>query len=118
VGVVILLGSLWVFWRAHHDLGRNWSPSLEIREDHNLVTNGIYETIRHPMCASQWLWIIAQPLLLTNWIAGVGGVITFALLYFIRVPVEEKMMLAEFGEQYQAYTARTGRVLPRMGEPS
>src|SRR5258705_4144713 len=33
VGVVILAGSLWVFWKAHHDLGRNWSPSLQISED-------------------------------------------------------------------------------------
>jgi protein-S-isoprenylcysteine O-methyltransferase Ste14 len=116
VGVVILLGSLWVFWRAHHDLGRNWSPSLEIRADHDLVTHGIYESIRHPMYASQWLWIIAQPLLLTNWLAGLGGLVAFALLYFIRVPIEEKMMQAEFGAQYAAYQARSGRVVPKIGK--
>ena len=118
IGVVILAGSLWVFWKAHHDLGRNWSPSLQIRADHTLVTNGIYETIRHPMYASQWLWVIAQPLLLSNWIAGVGGLILFLVFYFVRVPVEEQMMLAEFGEQYQAYMRRTGRVVPRLGKTS
>jgi protein-S-isoprenylcysteine O-methyltransferase Ste14 len=76
-GVAILVASLYVFWQAHHDLGRNWSPSLQIREDHDLITNGIYAYIRHPMYASQILFIIAQVLLLTNWIAGVGGQLPF-----------------------------------------
>jgi protein-S-isoprenylcysteine O-methyltransferase Ste14 len=116
VGVVILLASLYVFWQAHHDLGRNWSPSLQIREGQDLITNGIYGYIRHPMYASQMIFIVAQVLLLTNWIGGVGGAVAFLLLYFIRVPVEEKMMLAEFGEKYQAYMARTGRVVPRLGK--
>jgi len=116
VGVVFLIGSLYVFWRAHHDLGRHWSPSLEIHADQTLITNGIYQTIRHPMYASQWLGIISQPLLLTNWLAGFAGVISFMLLYFMRVSVEEKMMRAQFGEQYAAYEAHTGRVLPKMGK--
>jgi len=116
VGVVFLIGSLYVFWRAHNDLGRHWSPSLEIHADQTLITNGIYQTIRHPMYASQWLGIISQPLLLTNWLAGFAGVISFMLLYFMRVSVEEKMMRAQFGEQYAAYQARTGRVLPKMGK--
>jgi protein-S-isoprenylcysteine O-methyltransferase Ste14 len=113
VGVVFLIGALFVFWRAHHDLGRNWSPSLVIHAEQNLVTHGIYERIRHPMYASQWLFVIAQPLLLTNWIGGVLAAVPFLLLYFIRVPVEEQMMRAQFGEQYQAYEARTGRVVPK-----
>jgi len=116
VGVVVLAASLYVFWQAHHDLGRNWSPSLQIREDQDLITNGIYAYIRHPMYASQMIFIVAQVLLLTNWIGGVGGAAAFLLLYFIRVPVEEKMMLAEFGEKYQGYMARTGRVVPRLGK--
>lgn len=61
LGVVILAGAILVFWRAHADLGLNWSPSLEIREKHELITRGIYGIIRHPMYASQWLWVIAQP---------------------------------------------------------
>ena len=60
--------------------------------------------------------ILAPTRLLTNWIGGVGGAVVFLLLYFIRVPVEEKMMLAEFGDKYEAYMARTGRVLPRLGK--
>lgn len=115
LGVVLLAGALFIFWRAHADLGLNWSPSLEIREKHELITRGIYGLIRHPMYASQWLLAIAQPLLLQNWIAGFMNLLVFIPFYFLRVKAEEKMMLDSFGNEYQEYMNRTGSVLPRLG---
>jgi protein-S-isoprenylcysteine O-methyltransferase Ste14 len=114
LGVALMVGVLFVFWRAHIDLGLNWSATLAMREGHNLVTQGIYAYIRHPMYASQWLWILAQPLLLQNWIAGFAGILGFLPMYFLRVPREEKMMLDHFGDEYRAYMQRTGAVLPRF----
>lgn len=114
LGVLFLAGAVLVFWRAHVDLGLNWSPSLEIREKHELIRRGIYRVIRHPMYASQWLWVIAQPLLLQNWIAGFLGALTFVPFYFLRVQAEEQMMVDSFGMQYQEYMKTTGRVLPRL----
>lgn len=105
---------LWLLWRAHADLGRNWSEWLRLRQGHQLVTTGIYRHIRHPMYAFGWLLGIAQALLLQNWIAGLSGLVSFALLYFLRVPREEQMMLGQFGDEYQAYMNRTGRVIPRL----
>jgi protein-S-isoprenylcysteine O-methyltransferase Ste14 len=113
IGLAILVSAIAVFWRAHVDLGQNWSPTLQIREGHALVTTGLYRHIRHPMYASQWLWVIAQALLLQNWIAGLGGLILFLPLYLVRVPREEALMVAEFGEAYRTYMQRTGRVVPR-----
>src|SRR5690606_23442668 len=72
MGSLLLAGALWLFWRSHRDLGANWSPSLEIGAGQTLTTSGIYSRIRHPMYASQWLWCLAQPLLLPNWIAGLS----------------------------------------------
>lgn len=114
-GVGLAAAALWVFWRAHADLGRNWSPSLQIFERHALITSGIYQFIRHPMYASQWLLALAQILLLQNWIAGLCGLVCFLPLYLLRVPREEQMMLAQFGEEYQKYMHRTGRILPKLG---
>ncbi len=115
LGVLILAGGLFIFWRAHADLGLNWSPSLEIREKHELITRGIYGVIRHPMYASQWLVALAQPLLLQNWIAGFLNFLAFVPFYFLRIKAEEQMMLDSFGAQYQEYMNTTGRVFPKMG---
>ena len=115
LAALILAVGLFIFWRAHADLGLNWSPSLEIREKHELITRGIYGVIRHPMYASQWLVAIAQPLLLQNWIAGFLNLIAFIPFYFLRVRAEEQMMLDSFGTQYQEYMKKTGGVVPRIG---
>ena len=114
LGVVLIAGAVLVFWRAHADLGLNWSPTLEIREKHELITGGIYAHIRHPMYASQWLWVLAQPLLLQNWIAGFINLLVFVPFYFLRVREEERLMLEQFGEQYRSYMQRVGAVLPRF----
>ena len=114
VGILLLLLSLWLFWRSHADLGRNWSPSLQIIEEHTLVTNGVYRAIRHPMYAAQWLFVLAQLLLLQNWIAGPINLLVFIPFYFLRVPQEEQMMIEQFGATYRDYMARTGRILPRL----
>jgi protein-S-isoprenylcysteine O-methyltransferase Ste14 len=114
-GVAILTVAVWLFWRSHAVLGRNWSPSLQLREGHELVTEGVYRSVRHPMYASMWLWGVAQALLLQNWIAGWASLVLFLPLYLLRVPREERMMLDEFGEGYRAYMNRTGRVIPRLG---
>lgn len=115
-GILLLLLALWLFWRAHADLGRNWSPSLQIMEQHTLVTGGIYRVIRHPMYASQWLFVLAQLLLLQNWIAGLANLLVFIPFYWLRVPLEEQMMIEQFGAAYRAYIAQTGRILPRLGK--
>ena len=114
LGLVFLAAAIWLFWRAHRDLGASWSPSLEMSANQPLVTQGVYRAIRHPMYASQLLWGIAQFLLLQNWIAGPAGLVGFLLLYFVRVPKEERMMLDHFGDEYRAYSARTGRIVPRL----
>jgi protein-S-isoprenylcysteine O-methyltransferase Ste14 len=103
---------LWTHWRCA--LGRNWSISLDVRENHELVSNGIYQRVRHPMYSAFWLWAIAQALLLPNWIAGFAGLAGFAILFFDRVAREERMMLETFGDSYRTYMARTGRVFPLM----
>jgi protein-S-isoprenylcysteine O-methyltransferase Ste14 len=116
LGVVIISAAIFVFWRAHADLGLNWSPTLEIREKHELITHGIYKVIRHPMYASQWILTIAQPLLLQNWIVGFSSLLVFIPFYIFRVRAEEQMMTETFGNQYKDYMKKTGAVFPKLGE--
>jgi protein-S-isoprenylcysteine O-methyltransferase Ste14 len=111
-GLAIMLLALWLFYRSHADLGQNWSVTLELYKDHRLVRNGVYRHIRHPMYASIFLFTIAQALMLSNWLAGWAGIVTFAPLYFLRTPREEKMMIEHFGDDYRAYMSETGRMIP------
>ena len=117
----IMFVSLWLFWRSHVDLGQNWFVSLELRENHQLISHGVYRRVRHPMYASIWLWGLAQGMMLPNWLAGWSALLAFTAMYFIRVPREERLMYEEFGDNYRQYARRTGRLFPRftsLAEPS
>jgi protein-S-isoprenylcysteine O-methyltransferase Ste14 len=111
-GTAVFAVALLVFYLTHHDLGRFWSVTLEIRQAHQLITTGIYRHVRHPMYAAFFLWAVAQALLLPNWIAGPAGLAGFGILFGLRVGREERMMEATFGEAYRTYAARTWRVVP------
>jgi Putative protein-S-isoprenylcysteine methyltransferase len=112
VGVVCFVVGLWLFHRSHADLGTNWSITLQVREHHRLVTNGIYQRVRHPMYLALLLYSVGQALVLPNWIAGPSYLITFGILFVFRLRDEEKMMLEEFGDEYATYMARTKRIVP------
>lgn len=114
-GVGVLAAGNWVFWKSHRDLGGNWSPTLEIRAQHRLVTEGIYRRIRHPMYLSLWLLVVAQAMILPNYVAGFSGLFPFGILYFTRVGKEEKMMTEHFGAEYEKYRKRSGRLFPKFG---
>jgi protein-S-isoprenylcysteine O-methyltransferase Ste14 len=112
LGLVPLGGALWLFRRSHVDLGRNWSITLQVREQHVLVKTGVYRLIRHPMYTSFFLLGFAQMLLLPNWLAGLSGVAGAGILFAFRVLREERMMLESFGEEYRAYMTQTKRIIP------
>ena len=112
LGAVVFAAALYGFWRTHRDLGRFWSVTLEIRETHELVTTGVYRFVRHPMYAAFFLWALAQALLLPNWIAGLAGLAGFGTLFALRLPREERMMEATFGDAWREYAKRTARVVP------
>jgi protein-S-isoprenylcysteine O-methyltransferase Ste14 len=114
LGIFVAIAALVMFRLTHKALGRNWSVTLQVRESHELVTHGIYASIRHPMYTAFWLWAIAQALLLPNWIAGFSGIVGFGMLYILRVGPEEKLMLETFGEPYKTYMERSGRLWPRL----
>ena len=111
-GVVCLVAGLWLFARSHADLGTNWSITLEVREGHRLVTEGIYRTVRHPMYSALLLYSLGQALVVPNWIAGPSYGVAMAVLFAFRFKPEERMMLEEFGPDYAAYMERTKRLVP------
>ena len=114
IGAVTFIGGIWLLDQSHQALAANWTGGTEVREGNTLVTTGTFSRIRHPMYAAHWLMAVGQVLLLANWLAGPGSLLAFALLYLVRVPREEAMLLQRFGDRYRDYMRRTGRVVPRF----
>ena len=112
LGVLFAVAAMLLFQMTHRALGRNWSITLQLRQDHKLITSGVYRRIRHPMYTAFWLWAIAQACLLPNWFAGFSGLVGFGVLFFGRVAREEQMMLETFGDDYREYVSKTYRIIP------
>jgi protein-S-isoprenylcysteine O-methyltransferase Ste14 len=111
-GVLCYVIGLWIFHRSHADLGEFWSITLEVREKHRLVTEGIYRRIRHPMYLGLFLYALGQALVVPNWVAAPSYGLAFGLLFALRIGAEERMMREEFPQEYDAYAARTKRLIP------
>jgi len=114
IGAVLFAAAIWLLWRSHADLGLNWTPTLGIRAEDTLVTDGVFRYIRHPMYAAHILWGIATALMLPNWIAGYALLLATLVQYLSRVQTEEQMMIEQFGQQYREYRQKTGRIFPRI----
>jgi len=112
VGFALGLASLGFWAWTQVALGKEWSPQLQLREEHHLVTTGPYTRIRHPLYTAMLGWGTSVALVTANWVFIVLAVVAIAAL-FARVPREEQMMIEEFGEEYKAYMQRTGRFFPK-----
>lgn len=111
-GTAFLIAGLYLFHLSHCDLGVNWSVTLEVRQQHQLVTRGVYQRVRHPMYTALFLYSLGQMLALPNWVAGPSCLATFGILFFCRLRAEENMMLDTFGDDYRDYMLRTKRIVP------
>ena len=114
IGAALWVAGLLLFWRSHADLGRNWSVTLELQHGHQLVSHGVYRRVRHPMYTSFLVLGAAQAVLLPNLVSGPAGLVATLVLCAVRVPREEAMLVACFGQQYRAYMQTTGSVLPQL----
>ena len=112
VGFALGLASLGFWSWTQVALGKEWSPQLQLREEHHLVTTGPYSRIRHPLYTAMIGYGTSLALVTANWVFIVLAVAVIAGS-IARVPKEEQMMIEEFGEEYKAYMQRTGRFFPK-----
>ncbi len=113
-GTLLTMAGMALFAWVHHTVGHNWSPILEVRSDHTLVTAGPYARTRHPMYTAILLVLSGFFLLTANWAVGMAHLLPFLALIAVRIPDEEALMLDRFGHAYRIYMGRTGRLLPKL----
>lgn len=114
IGILLgMIALLWFIW-VHRSLGSNLSVRLRIKESQTLAVDGPYRWIRHPMYTAFYVLHIAVFFLTANWFIGVTWLAGLTIIILLRVKREEAMLLARFGDKYNAYMERTGRFLPRI----
>jgi protein-S-isoprenylcysteine O-methyltransferase Ste14 len=92
-------------------LGHRFSGLVAIQPGHKLVTGGIYGVIRHPSYLGLLVMSVGWGLAFRSWV----GVLLAALLIpplLARIRAEERLLGSEFGSEYDAYRARTSRLIP------
>jgi len=100
---------------SHATLGRNWSDQPRILKDQELVKDGPYQWVRHPIYDA-FLLILGSTLLITsNWLIGGLWLLVTSIDIRDRIAYEEEAMLARFGEEYRSYMRNTGALVPRIG---
>jgi protein-S-isoprenylcysteine O-methyltransferase Ste14 len=110
-GFALGLGTL-VFWTwTQSELDKEWSPQLQLRQEHRLVTTGPYARIRHPIYAATMSIGIAFALVTANWVFVLLATLSAGMLV-VRVLREEQMMIEKFGDKYRVYMQETGRFVP------
>ena len=110
---IALLGFAVLQW-AQNTLGRNWSDTPRMMKGQSLITNGPYQSIRHPIYTA-FLLIMGSTLFISaNWLVGLTWTGMTLLEITSRIGFEESLMLEYFGDQYREYMKRTGRLLPRL----
>jgi protein-S-isoprenylcysteine O-methyltransferase Ste14 len=101
---------------ARLTLGKNYFAStglgVQLFADHQLITNGPFAILRHPMYVGIILAGFGSLLLFTTWTTLFLA--CFAPLTMLRAWREEKVLAAEFGEQWQEYRRRVPMFIPRL----
>lgn len=110
VGIVCIALSRWTL----ACIGRNISETVLTKPGHQLVTQGPYRWVRHPLYAVTLLEIIALGCLASNGFIILYGLMGALLFRFLVIPKEEENLIKAFGREYEDYRRRTGALLPRL----
>ena len=92
-------------------LGKNWSLSVQKKENHELVQNGIYKIIRHPIYTGILLLFVGNTLIVGDY-RGILAVMIVFVSFWFKLVKEEKLLLDLFGNQYTVYKNRTKALIP------
>jgi protein-S-isoprenylcysteine O-methyltransferase Ste14 len=106
------LGFALIFWSGVA-LGKMYSAEVTIQKNHQLVTTGLYQYIRHPRYLGVIFVAIGLSLLFRSWI---GLIVSIPLLVVLlsRIKDEEAVLYEEFGLEWDAYRKQSWRLIPYL----
>jgi protein-S-isoprenylcysteine O-methyltransferase len=108
--ILCICGVSFCFW-ARAVLGRNWSGTVTLKENHELIVRGPYRLVRHPIYTGLLAMVIATAIQQGH-IGGTIGLILIFVSLWIKASREEEVMRKQFPDQYAAYRERAKRIIP------
>lgn len=111
VGLALIVIGYTIALVATSTLRRFYSSTLVIREDHQLITHGIYRHTRHPIYLGVILVSIGVPVC----VSSLYGLLIMSVLIPIvlnRIRIEERLLIEEFGDAYRTYQEATSKLIP------
>ena len=93
-------------------LGRFFTVDVTIREDHKLKTDGLYKFLRHPSYFASLLTFVGFGISLNNWLSLILVTAAVLVVFRMRINIEEKILIEQFGDEYQAYRKRVKGLIP------
>jgi protein-S-isoprenylcysteine O-methyltransferase Ste14 len=110
-GVAIAVaGLLFAVWAREH-LGSNWSRSVTVKQDHELITSGPYALVRHPIYTGILLGFLGTSVA-EGQVRSLIAFLLVAVILWAKLRLEEQWMRSEFGETYEAYAQRVHGLVP------
>jgi protein-S-isoprenylcysteine O-methyltransferase Ste14 len=112
VGLVAIVCGLLFRWIAIFSLKRQFTVDVAIREDHRIVSEGVYRFVRHPAYAGSLLSFLGLGLSFANVFSLVVIFPPICAAFLYRIRVEEKVLVDAFGDVYIRYCNSTKRLIP------
>ena len=109
---VFVVGTLLRLWPVFV-LGRRFSGLVAIQPGHTLVTTGLYGRIRHPSYLGLLVGTLGWALVFRS-LVGIGLTVLLLVPVVARIRAEEHLLSQHFGAEYDAYRARTSRLIPGL----
>jgi protein-S-isoprenylcysteine O-methyltransferase Ste14 len=113
-GLALMLAGICIRWVAIRTLGRYFTRTVTVFDDHRIIRNGLYRYLRHPSYTGYLLENLGFGLAFSNWLSALIIFTPIAAAVFYRIHVEERALLQNFSNEYLEYAASTKRLIPMV----
>lgn len=111
IGFIIATGGLLFSVWARRLLGKNWSQAVTIKDDHQLIKEGPYSIVRHPIYTGLILGFVGTSIAIGEVRGLISDILVFSVLLY-KLKLEDKWLLEEFGESYRIYCQKVSALIP------
>jgi protein-S-isoprenylcysteine O-methyltransferase Ste14 len=112
LGVATLLFGIYFRAWAVNTLGKFFTATVQIKDDHQLIQGGPYQIVRHPSYTGAFLAILSTSLILNSWIGFIIAFLAMSLAYYVRIGIEERELIGKFQDRYIEYKKTTKMIIP------